>query len=107
MPYGFCLGHGLSQPLLQIAHFVLSYDGTNKEQGVCEDDSWKPVCQSLPLTYDFLARHKGGNYEEELLLFPGEMGSPANGKFAQTVPKKQSWACPWLGLLSLGQVKAS
>lgn len=54
-----------------------------------------------------LARHKGGNYKEELLLFPGEMGSPANGKFAQTVPKKQSWACPWLGLLSLGQVKVS
>lgn len=48
MPYGFCLGHGLSQPLLQVAHFVLSYDGTNKEQGVCEGDAWKPVCQSLP-----------------------------------------------------------
>lgn len=49
-----------------------------------------------------LARHKGGNYEEELLLFPGKVGSSANGKFAQTIPKRQIWARPWLGLLSLG-----
>lgn len=48
MPYGFCLGHGLSQPLLQTARFILPYDGTNKEQGVCEEDSGKLVCQSLP-----------------------------------------------------------
>lgn len=28
-----------------------------------------------------------------------EMGSSAHGTFAQTVPKRQSWACP--GLASL------
>lgn len=54
MPYGFCLGHGLSQPLLQIAHFVLSYDGTNKEQGVCvrtiPGNQFVSLCL---LTYDF------------------------------------------------------